>query len=330
MYYSAEANYSLTLRSTVASCMLRVTADNVYIVNVTAAGATRRRLQASPSSAPTSSSGILAAYLVVVASHYDQSALQSQLTSATSNGFFNQQLTVFAEQFGAAGFVNATSAALVIATASPSATPIAAPTASPISVFSSSWLTISVLVAIIVGSIATCMMLICVVYFGCCGPQTAIDCSYLPCFRRRRLRSPPKKLQPDRYQSNKHQKVETYGQRLAISRSHSAEMKITEGEVNTRRPTRPNSNAISGVESGIYPRRNADIEFVNPTYDRKMSPNRREAAKKHSPPSSPLDSELRRQKGGDARQKSLSRKESPSRRQLTDVNAEAKLRFEAL
>jgi hypothetical protein len=92
-------------------------------VNVTAAGATRRRLQASPSAAPTSSSGILAAYLVVVASHYDQSALQSQLTSATSNGFFNQQLTVFAEQFGAAGFVNATSAALVIATASPTASP---------------------------------------------------------------------------------------------------------------------------------------------------------------------------------------------------------------
>jgi len=109
--------------------MTGVAASNVYILNVTGTvSGTRRRLQATPSAAP--SSGILAAYQVSVASHYDQSALQSQLAAASSDGFFNQQLTIFAQQFGAAGFVNATSAALIIATASPTAAPVSNPSSS--------------------------------------------------------------------------------------------------------------------------------------------------------------------------------------------------------
>jgi len=120
----------------VASCMAGVTASNVVIVNVSDAPSSRRRsllglssgamssLAASPSSA---AAGILSSYTVSVASRYSQSDLQSQLTASTTNGFFNKQLTSFAQMHSAAGFVNATSQALVIFTSAPTRAPSRAP-----------------------------------------------------------------------------------------------------------------------------------------------------------------------------------------------------------
>ena len=123
-----------------ASCMAGVTASNVVIVNVSDAPSSRRRsllglssgamssLAASPSSA---AAGILSSYTVSVASRYSQSDLQSQLTASTTNGFFNKQLTSFAQMHSAAGFVNATSQALVILTAAPTRAPSRAPVSPP-------------------------------------------------------------------------------------------------------------------------------------------------------------------------------------------------------
>jgi hypothetical protein len=62
-------------------------------------------------------------------SQYSQSALQSQLAAAVSDGTFNSQLTTFAQEFDAPAFQNASSAALVIETAAPTSSP-AAPTSS--------------------------------------------------------------------------------------------------------------------------------------------------------------------------------------------------------
>lgn len=152
-YYSDQSKYSLTLRSTVASCMAGMTPSNVVIVNVTDAPSSRRRslLDRSPaasiglSSARTahlaaagSSAGILSSYVVSVASQYSLSDLQSQLAASTTNGVFNKQLSSFAQKYNAAGFVNATSAALVILTTAPTRAPTAAPVRSPVSSPSSS------------------------------------------------------------------------------------------------------------------------------------------------------------------------------------------------
>lgn len=126
--------------------MTGVSPGNVIILNVSDSS-TRRRLNGdilsnsnshvtvyshlaattlSPSRSSTvpPSAAILTSYIVSVSSHYSQSALQSQLTSATSSGFFDSQLTTYAQQFGAPAFVNASSSALVIITSSPTAAPI--------------------------------------------------------------------------------------------------------------------------------------------------------------------------------------------------------------
>jgi len=242
--------------------MLRVTADNVYIVNVTAAGATRRRLQASPSAAPTTSSGILAAYLVIVASHYDQSALQSQLASATSNGFFNQQLTVFAEQFGAAGFVNATSAALVIATASPTASPISK-SQSP---RSNIGLSQTAILGVIVGGVAfvvACLVAV-VIFFR--SKDDAVGCKYmLPYFQRSRLRT-LSLAQP--------------------SRSHITPNPFLLFDDTHQRRASPNdisNRNIDGLkDSNIYPRHSMELDFVNPSFSRQttLSPNRKAGSRR--------------------------------------------------
>ena len=130
-----------------ASCMAGVTASNVVIVNVSDAPSSRRRgllglsngamssLAASPSSA---AAGILSSYTVSVASRYSQSDLQSQLTASTTNGFFNKHLTSFAQMHSAAGFVNATSQALVILTTAPTRAPSRIPSFFP-SCSPSSW-----------------------------------------------------------------------------------------------------------------------------------------------------------------------------------------------
>lgn len=120
--------------------MTGIVASDVLITNVTSTTTAGRRLldalthlrrlAASPSSAPTSSSssGILAAYIVNSTTPYTQSALQSQLNAAVSSGTFNTQLTTFAKQYGAAGFVNATSAAIVFATVAPTPSPVSVAT----------------------------------------------------------------------------------------------------------------------------------------------------------------------------------------------------------
>ena len=126
VYYSDQGRYSLTLRSTIASCMAGLTAENVAIVNVSdALGSRRRRRLAIVAAAAIASSpeGIVSTYTVSVASQYSVSDLQSQLAASTTNGLFNKQLTSFAQKFNAAAFVNATSTALIILTTAPTQAP---------------------------------------------------------------------------------------------------------------------------------------------------------------------------------------------------------------
>jgi len=153
-YYSAEANNSLTLRSTVASCLTGVVASNVYILKVTGSDGTRR-LKSTPSAAPSSS--IFAVYQVVVASQLDQSKLHSQLVVASSNGYFNQQLVAFAKQFGAAFFTNATSATIIIATNNLTVSPIFRPSSKS----SSKWND-----GAIAGLTIMCFVVVCAIGFG--------------------------------------------------------------------------------------------------------------------------------------------------------------------
>ncbi len=161
-----------------ASCMAGVTASNVVIVNVSDAPSSRRRsllglsngamasLAASPSSA---AAGILSSYTVSVASRYSQSDLQSQLIASTTNGFFNKQLTSFAQRHSAAGFVNATSAALIILTAAPTRAPSHAPVPQKSSSSSpGSWLGVGAIVGLAFMSILVSVGLcICGFYFFC-------------------------------------------------------------------------------------------------------------------------------------------------------------------
>eukprot|EP01036_Dinobryon_divergens_P025728 gene25728-34305_t len=153
-YYSDQSRYSLTLRATIASCMTGLTASNVAIVNVTDALApsSRRGLKIvassplaaslgtsiAPAAAGPASEGIATTYIVSVASQYSVDDLQSQLSTSTTNGLFNKQLTSFAQKYDAAAFVNATSKALIIFTTAPTRAPSAAPVASTLSSPSSS------------------------------------------------------------------------------------------------------------------------------------------------------------------------------------------------
>jgi hypothetical protein len=127
-YYSDQGRYSLTLRSTIASCMVGLTASNVAIVNVSdiLGPSSRRRLGVavvvSAATVP-SPEGIVSTYTVSAASQHSVSDLQSQLAASTANGLFNKQLTSFAQKFNAAAFVNATSTALIILTTAPTQAP---------------------------------------------------------------------------------------------------------------------------------------------------------------------------------------------------------------
>jgi hypothetical protein len=84
----------------------------------------------APAAAAPASEGIVSTYIVSVASQHSVGDLQSQLSTSTTNGLFNKQLTSFAQMYDAAAFVNATSTALIIFTTAPTRVPTAAPVAS--------------------------------------------------------------------------------------------------------------------------------------------------------------------------------------------------------
>lgn len=137
-YYSA-GNYSLALRSTIASCMTNVRVADVKVVNVTALLSERRRLGGTSSAAvttitvlaATTTTGITASYLVTARSKLGQGSLQQQLLSASTSGFFDAQLNFFGTRCSTPGFMNATSLGVLVFTAAPSPAPSWPPTQRP-------------------------------------------------------------------------------------------------------------------------------------------------------------------------------------------------------
>ena len=122
LYYS-EANYSVTLRSTIASCMTGVRAADVSVLNVSALLTSSRRLGGLRLTSEAATTGITATYGVTAKAKVGQDSLQQQLLSASSSGFFDAQLSLFSTRYATPGFQNASSLGVIVLTAAPSPAP---------------------------------------------------------------------------------------------------------------------------------------------------------------------------------------------------------------
>jgi hypothetical protein len=121
LQYYSNKNYSLTLRSAIASCLSDVKPSNIVVLNVSALQPSRRRLEVTSTALKTV--GISVAYLLAVESKFPQSSYQQQLTTASTTGAFNTQLHKFSSYYATPGFKNATSLGVVVHTSPPSAKP---------------------------------------------------------------------------------------------------------------------------------------------------------------------------------------------------------------
>jgi hypothetical protein len=288
VYFSNEANYSLTLRMTIASCISGVSADSVNITHISSSDApivpfTRR----SAHFAASSVASLIVTYAIEVLTQSSQAALQTQLQTASSDGFFNQKLTYFAKQYGAVGFVNATSAALIALSTSPTVSPSAA--VAPSRLTSSAT---GVSRTIEIGLIAAAVLVI--------AAAVLAAVKYLHGFKHEK--------DTDIFEELKEDKVESLGyshrnrgddeEGLLHRMFPLSALRVftcccgNDGEDDggcslpgCRRPQRLRSRASSSplgspnigpsfqyrdgktlVDASIYPRRSSQVEFVNPTF----------------------------------------------------------------
>ncbi len=120
-YMSNISAYSLTLKTSIASCMTGLTASNIINLNVYTGSTTGRRLFTLPASLrspfnvkvdvlATSSNSIYTNYTVsTTQSGVTYDSLSTQLSDNIANGVFDSYLKQYSSVYGAPGFANATS-----------------------------------------------------------------------------------------------------------------------------------------------------------------------------------------------------------------------------